>query len=193
MVPQFTLEGWKQDINKWTGLNTIVYDGSAKNREHIRELEFAYEGDRSPSDGVAAVNSSNYNAKLDKLWMVQVVVTSHELICTDDFVELTAFEWDAIVVDEAHCLKNHSSALATNLRDRRFVFHHTVLLAGNRINNMTDLWSLLSIINPTKFDNLSSFLEIYGNKGIQWVDELHEDIRPYILSRVIRMIRRWYR
>lgn len=195
VVPQFTLEGWKQDINKWTGLNAIVYDGSAKNREHVRELEFTYEEDRVPRDDVAVVSSllKDCNLKSDKLWMVQVVVTSHELMCTDDFVELTAHEWDAIVVDEAHCLKNHSSKLATNLRDPRFVFQHTLLLAGNRIDNLTDLWSYLYVLDPNKFSDLSSFIETYGNKGIQWVDELHDDIRPYILSRMMRTFPRWYR
>lgn len=192
VAPLSTLEHWKREFNAWTGLNTIVYHGSAKNREQIRELEFAYEGDRPPKGGVA-FNSSflkkchkNCNSKLEKLWMVQVVVTTPEMICTDDFVELTAVEWDAIVVDEAHRLKSHSSKLATNLRDHRFVFHHTLLLTGTPIqNNMTELWALLNVIDPNKFDDLNSFLEIYGNiKSKEGIDELHGNIRPYILRRL---------
>ena len=98
----------------------------------------------------------------------------------------TAVEWDAIVVDEAHRLKSHSSKLATNLRDHRFVFHHTLLLTGTPIqNNMTELWALLNIIDPNKFDDLNSFLEIHGNiKSKEGIDELHGNIRPYILRRL---------
>lgn len=60
--------------------------------------------------------------------MAQVVITTPEMLVTDDFNELTAVKWDLLVVDEAHRLKSHSSKLAVNLRDSRFVFHHTLLL-----------------------------------------------------------------
>ena len=192
VAPLSTLEHWKREFNTWTGLNTIVYHGSAKNREQTRELEFAFAEDRPPKGGVA-FNSSflkkchmNNKSTLDRLWMVQVVVTTPEMMCTDDFVELTAVEWDAVVVDEAHRLKSHSSKLAMNLRDGRFVFHHTLLLTGTPIqNNMTELWALLNVIDPEKFGNLGAFLEIHGNiKSKEGIDELHGSIRPYILRRL---------
>ena len=192
VAPLSTLEHWKREFNTWTGLNTIVYHGSAKNREQIRELEFAYEEDRPPRGGVA-FNSSflkkcqkNNKSRFEKLWMVQVVVTTPEMMCTDDFVELTAIEWDAIVVDEAHRLKSHSSKLATNLRDRRFTFNHTLLLTGTPIqNNMTELWALLNVIDPESFDDLDEFLKSFGNmKSKEGIDQLHGNIRPYILRRL---------
>jgi hypothetical protein len=172
-------------------LNTIVYHGSAHNREQTRELEFAYEQDR-PRGGVAFNSSflkkcfTKKSTKHEKLWMAQVVVTTPEMLCTDDFSELTAVEWDALVVDEAHRLKNHSSKLATNLRDKRFTFNHKLLLTGTPIqNNMTELWTLLNIIDPESFDDLEEFLVSYGDiKSKEGIDELHENIRPYILRRL---------
>ena len=49
---------------------------------------------------------------------------------TDDFAELAAVQWEILVVDEAHRLKNHASKLALNLRDGRFDFNRTLLLTG---------------------------------------------------------------
>jgi SNF2 family DNA or RNA helicase len=69
--------------------------------------------------------------------MAQVVITTPEMLVTDDFVELTSVDWEVLVVDEAHRLKNHNSKLATNLRDRRFDFGYTLLLTGTPIQVST--------------------------------------------------------
>jgi len=37
-----------------------------------------------------------------KTWMVEVVITTPEMLVTDDFKELAAVEWEILVVDEAH-------------------------------------------------------------------------------------------
>ena len=54
------------------------------------------------------------------MWMVSVVIITPEMLVTDDFSELASIEWELVVVDEAHRLKNHSSNLAVNLRDEQF-------------------------------------------------------------------------
>ena len=125
-------------------------------------------------------------AKWERTWMVDVLITTPEMLVTDDFAELTAIKWDALVVDEAHRLKNHSSKLAQNLRDDRFNFDTTLLLTGTPIqNNMQEMWTLLNIVDPNGFDDLDGFLERYGDiKSKDRVDELHETIRPYILRRL---------
>ena len=127
IAPLSTLQHWYREFTSWTGLNTIVYHGSAKDRELIREHEFAFECDR-PKSGVA-FNSSYLKkcmprgkSKLERQWMVQVVITTPEILVADDFSELTSVEWEVLVVDEAHRLKNHQSKFAVNLRDDRFQF-----------------------------------------------------------------------
>jgi len=190
VAPLSTLEHWKREFNTWTNLNAIVYHGSAQNREQTRELEFAYEVDRPQS---VAFNSSflkkchkKIKSKFEKTWMVQVVITTPEMLCTDDFTELTAVEWDVLVVDEAHRMKNKTSKLTTNLLDHRFTFHHTLLLTGTPIqNNMTELWTLLNFIDEENFGDLDEFLKSYGDmKSKEGIDDLHEIIRPYILRRL---------
>jgi len=191
VAPLSTIPHWQREFEGWTNFNTIVYHGSAEDRKMIREFEFAFECDRPR--GALGYNArylrkcrSRKETKLDKLWMVDVVITTPEMLVTEDFVELMAVHWELLVVDEAHRLKSNSSKLAVNLRDERFKFHHTLLLTGTPIqNNMSELWSLMNVIDPTEFDNCDAFLERYDNmQSKERVDELHGVIRPYMLRRL---------
>eukprot|EP00550_Attheya_septentrionalis_P007683 CAMPEP_0198281478 /NCGR_PEP_ID=MMETSP1449-20131203/1401_1 /TAXON_ID=420275 /ORGANISM="Attheya septentrionalis, Strain CCMP2084" /LENGTH=2448 /DNA_ID=CAMNT_0043977257 /DNA_START=144 /DNA_END=7490 /DNA_ORIENTATION=+ len=190
VAPLSTIPHWYREFTGWTSLNTIVYHGSGSNREYTRELEFAFERDRPHEIGFNQSFTrkchSKTSPKWQKTWMVQVVITTPEMLVTDDFAELAHIEWEILVVDEAHRLKNHASKLTSNLRSDQFRFNHTLLLTGTPIqNNMSELWTLLNFIDPDKFENVDSFLERYGNiNSKDRVDELHEIIRPYILRRL---------
>ena len=89
-------------------------------------------------------------------------------------------------MNEAHRLKNHNSKLAVNFRDNRFNFKHKLLLTGTPIqNSVEEFWSLLNLVDPKRFDDPEDFLEQYGDmKSKERVDQLHEEIRPYILRRL---------
>ena len=173
-------------------LNTIVYHGSAKDREFIRELEIAHES-RRPTGGLGFNQLYLRKCRPKKNetvycnpWMAEVVITTPELLCADDYQELACVDWECLVVDEAHRLKNHSSKLAVNLRDNKFVFGHKVLLTGTPIQNtMQELYALLTFVAPDLFDDLDDFMEKYGDmKSKERIDELHEEIRPFILRRL---------
>ena len=190
VAPLSTIPHWYREFSGWTNLNTIVYHGSAKDRDYIREFEMPYSEDKPDS---VPMNSQYLKkchkrnaAKWERTWMIDVLITTPEMLVTDDFAELTAIKWDALVVDEAHRLKNHSSKLAQNLRDDRFNFDTVLLLTGTPIqNNMQEMWTLLNIVDSDGFDDLDDFLEKYGDiKSKDTVDELHETIRPYILRRL---------
>lgn len=137
IAPLSTIQHWRREFSSWTHLNIIVYHGSAKDREYIREWEFAYEVDRPPYLNMNALFLANCHErsspKWQRTWMVQVVLTTPEVLCSDDAAELAVLEWEALVVDEAHRLKNYTSKFATSLRDDRFTFKHTVLLTGTPI------------------------------------------------------------
>jgi len=55
VAPLSTLAHWQREFEGWTMLNTIVYHGSAKDRQIIRELEIAHESNR-PSGGVGSTS-----------------------------------------------------------------------------------------------------------------------------------------
>jgi len=134
VAPLSTIPHWYREFTGWTDLNTIVYHGSANDRERAREDEFAFPGDRVQD---VAFNqrylmkvAKRWRSNWEKTWMVEVVITTPEMLVTDDFAELAAIKWEVLVVDEAHRLKNHNSKLAQNLRDQRFEFNQSLLLTG---------------------------------------------------------------
>jgi len=194
IAPLSTLCHWVREFKAWTDLNAIIYHGSAEDRQLIRELEFAYECDRPTRQvgfnqlylrkcGPRKFSSS------ESPWMVNVVITTPEMLVAEDSAELSAVNWDLLVVDEAHRLKNHNSKLAVTLRDKRFTFRHKLLLTGTPIqNDVREFWTLLNFINSDPdggFDDCDVFMEKYGEmKSKERVDELHEEIRPYILRRL---------
>lgn len=134
IAPLSTIPHWYREFTGWTDLNTIVYHGSSIDREHARENEFAFPEDRVED---VAFNqrylmkvAKKWRSNWEKTWMVEVVITTPEMLVTEDFTELMAVKWEILVVDEAHRLKNHNSKLAQNLRDKRFEFNQSLLLTG---------------------------------------------------------------
>lgn len=52
-------------------------------------------------------------------------------------------------------------------------------------NDVQEFWTLLNFINPGDFCDLEEFMEKYGAmQSKESIDELHEEIRPYILRRL---------
>ena len=103
-VPLSTLAHWQREFIGWTGLNTIVYHGSAEDRKYIRETEFAFPADRP--EEVRGINSL-YLKKCEPVkrpkharWMATVVVTTPEMLVADDWTELACVQWQVLVVDE---------------------------------------------------------------------------------------------
>jgi chromodomain-helicase-DNA-binding protein 7 len=114
-VPLSTIVHWQREFVGWTGLNTIVYHGSAVDRQRIREHEFAYERDRPDSVGV----NSKYLKKCTPSraggpWMATVVVTTPEILVAEDWTELTFVKWQVLVVDEVR-LAGHSHIFLLHL------------------------------------------------------------------------------
>lgn len=92
-----------------------------------------------------------------------------------------------LVVDEAHRLKNQSSLLHKALT--QFSVGFRVLLTGTPIqNNLQELYSLLSFIQPNIFtaDETDSFTSSYSNVQNQpaLAAELQSILEPFLLRRV---------
>lgn len=136
IVPLSTITHWYREFGRWTDLNAIIYHGSADDRKLIREYEFAYGCDRPPRSSVGFNTvylrkcNSKRLTKFEMPWMVDVVITTPEMLTSEDYNELASIEWEVLVVDEAHRMKNHNSKLGINLRSDKFTFRHKVLLTG---------------------------------------------------------------
>merc|ERR1711871_1470529 len=98
--------------------------------------------------------------------------------------ELAQIEWDVLIVDEAHKLKNHNSKFTSTIRDE-FSYQSCLLLTGTPLQNNTDeLWTLLNFVDKNKFDDKDKFAVEYGElKTAAQLEKIHKLIRPYILRR----------
>jgi SNF2 family DNA or RNA helicase len=105
IAPLSTLAHWQREFRSWTNLNAIVYHGTAEDRRLIREKEFVYECDRPASIGMNQLYLKKCAARVAKgtsPWMVNVVITSPEMMICDDTMELSSVMWEVLIVDEAH-------------------------------------------------------------------------------------------
>ena len=71
---------------------------------------------------------------------------------------LQKFEWQYIIIDEAHKIKNEESQ--TSKRIRQLKSKNRLLLTGTPLqNNLHELWSLLNFLLPEIFSSSSDFDE----------------------------------
>ncbi|OWF36362.1 Chromodomain-helicase-DNA-binding protein 1-like [Mizuhopecten yessoensis] len=168
ICPRSILENWVAELTKFAPeIKVKSYVGNKDERNALaKELRTQVKAGRQP---------------------FSVLVTTYELCLKD--AELNGFlasqDWRAVVVDEAHRLKNSESLLYTTLK--QWSTRHRVLLTGTPVqNNLEELYSLLSFVCPSSFrlsgveKFLRKFKDIERSKG---VSELHALLQPYLLRR----------
>ncbi|XXQ37791.1 SNF2-related domain containing protein [Plasmodiophora brassicae] len=167
VAPLSTLQHWRRECEAWAPkLNCLVYHGGAIAREIIREYEFKYD-----------------KKFAHKPFKFDIFVTSYEMVLADAKV-MSRINWDLLVVDESHRLKNRDSKLFKELV--RFKVKHCVMLTGTPVQNSIDeLWVLLHFLDSQSFDSLEEFQAKFGDlKRKEDVDALHSLLKPYFLRRM---------
>lgn len=92
-------------------------------------------------------------------------------------------QWAALLVDEAHRLKNDDSLLYKSLKE--FDTNHRLLITGTPLqNSLKELWALLHFIMPEKFATWENFELEHGNAADKGYTKLHQQLEPFILRRV---------
>jgi SNF2 family DNA or RNA helicase len=120
IAPLSTLGHWKRECEDWTEMNCVYYHdpaGGSDARDMIRQYEWYY---NSSPDGRARAHRLG-------LYKFHVLVTSYHVFMADHEY-LKEIRWRAVVVDEAHALKNVDSQLQSALGDLRY--DHLLLLTG---------------------------------------------------------------
>ncbi|KAK8835567.1 choline dehydrogenase 6 [Tritrichomonas musculus] len=168
LAPLTTLPQWKTEFERWSNLNAIIYQGSPATREIIEEYEFPAHNEQ----GEVIKNAVSFD----------VLITNYESFASN-FDKLNEIEWRYLVLDEGHRLKNHEGKCYRLLL--KLTFEHCTLLTGTPIqNNVEELWSLLHLLHPHRFNDLPQFLEQFGNiDNIETLRKLQNLIRPYLLRR----------
>lgn len=166
VVPLSTIAAWVREFARWLpDMNVICYSGDAKSRAVIREYEFW----------------SSAKGSAEKF---HVLLTTPELLMQDESF-LQQFRWAMLAVDEAHRLKNETSALHLTLASLRSA--NRLLVTGTPLqNSVRELWALLHFLNPDKFPNAEEFEEKFSFSALRdpdRVSSLHNTLRPYIIRR----------
>lgn len=182
VAPLSTLKHWEKTCKQWivhSGVKTWFYHDSKELRLDMFDDLYS-----TLEDGSQSTN---------------IVITTYE-ICLRDASQLECFDWDTLVVDEAHRLKNAQSKLFTVLAG--FSCKFRLLLTGTPLqNNLDELWSLLNFILPDIFGSQDAFSDwfaspfIEGDSAIAEVElrdeeqlivmqRLHAVMKPFLLRRV---------
>ncbi|KAH8740642.1 brahma like protein with a HSA domain [Cryptosporidium ryanae] len=187
IAPLSTLHGnWENEFNKWLpDFVKVIYEGNKETRKQIR---------------------SKYMTGEAKF---------HVLLTTDAFIMkdkhyLRKFDWEYIIVDEAHRLKNPKSKLVQILNSG-FRAKHRLALTGTPLqNDLQEVWALLNYLMPSIFNSSDTFqqwfneplssikstsrngtgsdsgivpLDISEEEQLLIVDRLHKVLRPFLLRR----------
>lgn len=115
-----------------------------------------------------------------------VVVTTYGLLLSERAL-LTTIEWDSVILDEAHAIKNHQTRTAKAAMALRS--HFRLILTGTPVqNNLNEIWSLFHFINPGLLGTLKHFTRQYTTPVVYNPDStvkvhLKKLIAPYMLRR----------
>ena len=175
-VPLSTLVNWEREFALWAPEFYVVsYTGYQEDRRVIREHELTFENKGRVTKRATRTNSNT--VKFD------VLLTSYENINTDAAC-LTSFNWEAVVVDEAHRLKNNKTLFFRVLST--YKVNYKMLLTGTPLqNNLQELFYLLNFLTPNKFTDLEEFEESLQDLGKEeQVRKIHEVLSPHMLRRM---------
>ncbi|MGH0117828.1 UNVERIFIED_CONTAM: hypothetical protein FKN15_003859 [Acipenser sinensis] len=177
-APLSTIINWEREFELWAPeLYVVTYVGDKDSRAVIRENEFSFEDN--------AIRGGKKASRMKKEASVKfhVLLTSYELI-TIDMAILGSINWAALVVDEAHRLKNNQSKFFRVLNN--YPLQHKLLLTGTPLqNNLEELFHLLNFLTPERFNNLEGFLEEFADIAKEdQIKKLHDMLGPHMLRRL---------
>ncbi|EPP34567.1 DEAD/DEAH box helicase family protein [Chlamydia ibidis] len=161
VCPTSLVYNWKEEFRKFNPeLKTLVVDGIPMQRR--RQL----------------ATLSDYD----------VAITSYNLLQKDIDV-YKDFEFDYVVLDEAHHIKNRTTRNAKSVKMIRSA--HRLILTGTPIeNSLEELWSLFDFLMPGLLSSYDRFVGKYirtgnymGNKADNMV-ALKKKVAPFILRRM---------
>ncbi|KAM3619606.1 uncharacterized protein V6R79_010783 [Siganus canaliculatus] len=161
LSPLSVMENWRRELESFApSLSVLCYKGDKERRAELQR----------------EADTQDFN----------ILLTTYEL-CLKDASFLRRWKWAVLVVDEAHRLKNQNSLLHKTLT--QFSLGFRVLLTGTPIqNNLQELYSLLSFIQPSIFtaDEMDDFVNAYSSVKSQpaVAAELQSVLEPFLLRRV---------
>ncbi|CAL9738445.1 ISWI chromatin-remodeling complex ATPase Isw1p [Monosporozyma servazzii] len=163
IAPKSTLNNWQREINKWTpDVNAFVLQGDKEERAKM-------------------IKDKLLSCDFD------IVIASYEIIIREK-TYFKRFDWEYIVIDEAHRIKNEESLLSQVLRE--FTSRNRLLITGTPLqNNLHELWALLNFLLPDIFSSSQDFDEWFSSDTSEEekeniVKQLRTILQPFLLRRM---------
>lgn len=177
-APLSTIINWEREAELWCpDFYVVTYVGDRDSRVVLREHEFSFVEGAVKSGPKATKMKTTENMKF------HVLLTSYETINMDKTI-LSSIEWGALVVDEAHRLKNNQSLFFKNLNE--YTIHYRVLLTGTPLqNNLEELFHLLNFLSKERFNQLEAFTAEFSEISKEdQIEKLHNLLGPHMLRRL---------
>ncbi|VDD75410.1 unnamed protein product [Mesocestoides corti] len=177
-APLSTIINWEREFEFWApDFYVVTYVGDKDSRTVIREHEFTF--DEGGVRGGTRVVKMRSGAQV----RFHVLLTSYELISIDQAL-LSSIDWEVLVVDEAHRLKNNQSKFFRMLTTYKIAYK--LLLTGTPLqNNLEELFHLLHFMSPSKFYDMQGFLDEFADISKEdQVKKLHEMLGKHLLRRL---------
>jgi TATA-binding protein-associated factor len=137
-------------------------------------------------------------AKASQFLSTDIVITSYE-VCRNDTDLLEKQNWNYIVLDEGHLIKNPKAKIS--LAVKKLQSNHRLILTGTPIqNNVLELWSLFDFLMPGFLGAEKVFLDRFAKPiaasrfskasskeqeaGALAIEALHKQVLPFLLRRL---------
>lgn len=182
VAPLSTLSNWLDEFHKWVpSIPVVMYHGTPDQRNEIfkKKIMQHLQGGRPTTK-------------------FPVVCTSYEMVLKDR-AALSKINWEFIIIDEGHRMKNFDSKLFRELKT--FTSATRLLITGTPLqNNLKELWSLLNFLLPKifrdweAFESWFDFSDLEDEEGTEefiadktkqeLVKKMHVVLQPLLLRRV---------
>ena len=140
----------------------------------------------APGLKVLVLHGGDRHGRFAGLGDHHVAITTYSLLARDQ-EKLSVQRWQAVILDEAHAVKNPASHAAKCIR--KLSCHFRLGLTGTPMeNNLEDMWSLFDWLIPGLLGNRQTFRKVFRTPIEQHGDAraqalLNGRIRPFILRR----------
>lgn len=181
VCPPIVAHHWVSEAQKClpTTFTTVVdYSGSAPERRKLRK-EILRRDDTHSTRCI-------------------LIVTTYAVVRSDEDGFLAGQEFDYVVLDEAHLIRNPTTALFRSVQQLRAT--HRLALSGTPLqNHVGDLWSLFEFLMPGYLGDFPSFRRIFvlpitkskernatakqKEVAALAIAQLHQKVLPFILRR----------
>ncbi|WOK99443.1 CHD3-type chromatin-remodeling factor PICKLE [Canna indica] len=183
VAPLSTLRNWEREFATWAPqMNVVMYFGSSQARDIIKKYEFYFPKEKAKKHKKKKLLQSS-SKKRQARTKFNVLLTSYEMINMDSSV-LKSIDWECMIVDEGHRLKNKDSKLFHQLK--LYSTKHRVLLTGTPLqNNLDELFMLMHFLDAGKFASIEDFQKEFKDiNQEEQIDRLHKMLAPHLLRRV---------